>query len=88
MQLLLEGMWNKVEYALKYSQNLSGPLEECSDSKLMQIVLNGSTLKYRFGGGRFHMLPQSYTFSHGICLNTFLQVWLIVNQRYQVPLFI
>ena len=33
------------------------------------------------------MLPQSYTFPHGICLNNFLQVWLIGNQRDQVPLF-
>ena len=33
------------------------------------------------------MLPQSYTFSHVLCLNTFLQVWLIGNQRYQVPPF-
>ena len=34
------------------------------------------------------MLPQSYKFSHGLCLNNFLQVWLIGNQRYQVPPFI
>ena len=33
------------------------------------------------------MLPQSYTFSHGLCLNNFLQVLLICNQRYQVPPF-
>ena len=33
------------------------------------------------------MLPQSYKFSHGLCLNNFLQVWLIGNQRYQVPPF-
>ena len=33
------------------------------------------------------MLPQFYTFSHGLCLNNFLKVWLIVNQRYQFPLF-
>ena len=32
------------------------------------------------------MIHQSYTFSHGICLNHFLQVFLICNQRYQVPL--
>ena len=37
-----------------------------------------------WGGGRFHMLPGSYTFSHGLCLNNFLQVWLICNQRDQV----
>ena len=33
------------------------------------------------------MLPQSYTFSHRLCLNIFLQVLLICNQRYQVPPF-
>ena len=33
------------------------------------------------------MLPQSYTFSHGLCLNNFLQVWLVCNQRDQVPPF-
>ena len=33
------------------------------------------------------MLPQSYTFSHGLCLNNFLQVLLIYNQRDQVPPF-
>ena len=31
------------------------------------------------------MLPQSYIFSHCLCLNNFLQVWFIGNQRYQVP---
>ena len=33
------------------------------------------------------MLPQSYEFSHSLCLNTFLQVWLIDNQRDKVPPF-
>ena len=33
------------------------------------------------------MLPQSYKISHGLCLNHFLQVWLIGNQRYWVPPF-
>ena len=33
------------------------------------------------------MLPQSYTFSHGLCLNNSLQVLLICNQRDQVPPF-
>ena len=33
------------------------------------------------------MLPQYHNFSHGLCLNNFLQVWLIFNQRGQVPLF-
>ena len=33
------------------------------------------------------MLPQYYKFSHGLCLNNFLQVWLIGNQLNQVNLF-
>ena len=33
------------------------------------------------------MLPQSYKFSHDLCLNNFLQFLLIVNQRNQVTLF-
>ena len=33
------------------------------------------------------MLPQSYKFSDGLCLNNFLQVWLIGNQRDQDPPF-
>ena len=33
------------------------------------------------------MLPQFYKFSHGLCLNNFLQVCLNCNQRYQVFLF-
>ena len=33
------------------------------------------------------MLPQSYKISSSLCLNNFLQVWLIVNQRDQVPSF-
>ena len=33
------------------------------------------------------MLPQYYTFSHGLCLNNFFQFWLIGNQRYEDPLF-
>ena len=31
------------------------------------------------------MLPQSYTFSHGLCLNNLPQFWLIGNQTYQIP---
>ena len=80
-------MCNKLEYTLKYSLQLAGQLEECSNSKLMKSVLNGRTFKYHFGGGRFHMLPQSYKFSHGLCLNNFLQVLFICNQRDQVPPF-
>ena len=38
MQSLLEGMWNKSEYAFKDSHKLSGQLEECSNSKGMQSV--------------------------------------------------
>ena len=33
------------------------------------------------------MLPQSYIFSHSLCLNNSLQVLLICNQRYQVTPF-
>ena len=33
------------------------------------------------------MLPQPYKISHGLCLNNFLQVLLICNQRDQVPPF-
>ena len=33
------------------------------------------------------MLPQSYKFSHGICLNGLLQFCLIGSQKYQVPSF-
>ena len=53
----------------------------------MQIVLNGRTFKYHFGGGRFHILPQCYEFSYGLCLNCLLQVRLIGNQIDQAPLF-
>ena len=31
------------------------------------------------------MLPRTYNFYHGLCLNNFLQVLLTVNQIYQVP---
>ena len=31
MQLLLEGMWDKAEYAFKDSKKPAGQLEECSD---------------------------------------------------------
>ena len=51
-------------------------------------MFNRSTFKYNFWEGRFHMLPQSYTFSHDLCLNNSIQVWLICIQRDQVPLFI
>ena len=50
-------------------------------------MLNGRNFQYRFGEGRFHMLPQSYKFSRGLCLNNFLQFWFIGNQRDQVPPF-
>ena len=33
------------------------------------------------------MLHQYYKFPHGLCLNNFLQVWLIDNQRDQVTPF-
>ena len=33
------------------------------------------------------MIPKSYKSYHSLCLNNFLQVWLIGNQRYKVPPF-
>ena len=87
MQSLLEVIWNKVEYDLKDSQKAACQLEECSYSKVMKILLNGRTLKYHVWGGRFHMIPRSYKFSQSLCLNNFFQVWLILNQGYQVTLF-
>ena len=84
---MLEGMRNKVKYALEDSQKMAGQIKEFSDSKLMQSVLNGHTFKYYYEGGRFHMLPQSYAFSRGNCLNSLFRVLLIVNQRDQVPPF-
>ena len=51
MQSVLEGMWNKVEYALRDSQKIAGQLEECSYSKLIVSVLNGSNFKYIYLGG-------------------------------------
>ena len=33
------------------------------------------------------MLTQSYKFSHSLCLNNFLQTWLMGNQKDQVPPF-
>ena len=84
MQELLEVMWNTVEYSFKDSWKEAGQLEECCDSKGREIVLNGRTCKYHFGGGRFYMLTQSYKFSHNLCLNNFPQVWFIGNQRDQV----
>ena len=49
MQLLLEGIWDKVEYDLKDSKISAGQMEECSDSKAMQSVFNGRTLNTIFG---------------------------------------
>ena len=40
MQSVIEGMWNKVDYSLKDSRKMAGQLEECSDSKVTQSVLN------------------------------------------------
>ena len=33
MQSVIEGIWNKVEYALNELRKMTGQLEECSDSK-------------------------------------------------------
>ena len=49
MQFFLEGMWDRVEYALKESKKSAGQLEECSDSKVMHIVFNGRNLNNVFG---------------------------------------
>ena len=68
-------------------KKLAGQLEECYDSKVLQSGFNAKTFQYNFGVGRFHMLPYPYEFSHGLCLNTLLQVWLIANQRNQVTPF-
>ena len=78
----LKTMWNKAEYVLKDSQKAAGQLEECYDPKGMQSLLNGRNFKYHFLGRWFHILPQSYKFYHGLCLNNLLQVLFIVNQRY------
>ena len=86
MHSLLEVMLNKVEFTFKDSPKAAGQLEECSYSKVMQSILNERTFKYNFGVGRFHMLPQSFRFAHCFFLNNFLQVWLIGNKIYQVPL--
>ena len=63
-----------------YSQKGAGQFEDCSNSKVMQNLLNGRTFKYHFWGGRFHMLPQSDKISHGFCLSNFLLVLIINNQ--------
>ena len=33
------------------------------------------------------MIPHSYKFDHGFCLNNLLQVWFIGNQIYKVTPF-
>ena len=33
------------------------------------------------------MIPHSYKFAHGFCLNNLLQVWFIGNQIYKVTPF-
>ena len=83
---MIEVLWNKIEYALKDSQNVAGQLEEYSYSKGMQSALNGRTLNIIFWVGKFHMPPQYYKFSHVLCLNDFLHVLLLSNQRDQIPL--
>ena len=66
---------------------MASQLEECSDSKGVKSVLNGRTFKYHFGGGRFHVIPQSYKSPHGLFLNNFLPVLLIGNERGQANPF-
>ena len=77
-------MINMLEYTLKDLSKKAVQFEDCSNSKENQSILNERTFKYHFGVGRLHILPRSYTFVHGFCLNILLQVWLIGNQRYQV----
>ena len=48
MHFFLEGMWDKLEYALKDSKKSAGQLEECSDSRVVQSVFNGRTLNTIF----------------------------------------
>ena len=60
MQSFLEVMWNKVEYALKDSLKAAGQLEQCSDSKGMQSLLNGKTFKYDLGNQRDQVTPFRY----------------------------
>ena len=56
--------------------------------KVEQKQLKKKTFKYKFLGGRFHMLPRHYKFTHRICLNNLPQVLLIVSQSDQVTPFI
>ena len=44
--------------------------------------------KYHFWRGMFHILLQSNKFSHGLCLDNFLQFWLIGHQIDHVHPFI
>ena len=81
-------MCNKVEYDLKDSRKFAAQLEDFFYSKGMLIFINGGNFKYYYWGGGFHMLPQPYKILRGLSFNNLLQVWLIVNQRYQVPPFI
>ena len=80
MHSLLDLLWTKVECALKDSRKYPGQLEECSYSKGMKSLFNGRDFKYHFGGGRFHMLPHPYKFSHGLFFNNLFQVCLIGYQ--------
>ena len=51
MRSVIDGMLNKVEYALKNSRNMIVHLEEYSASKVLQSGLNVRTFKILFGGG-------------------------------------
>ena len=85
--MLFEVIWNKVEYTFKDSPKSAVQFEDCSDSKVIQSILNERTFKYHFGVGRLHILPHSYTFASGFCFNSLLQVWVIGNQIYQITPF-
>ena len=66
---MLEGMCNTAEYALKDSRKMAGQLEGCFYLKKGKHVLYERTLEYCFWGGRFHIIPQSYKFYHGLCFD-------------------
>ena len=73
---------------LFYSREFSVEILTKEEERWSKTAEEKNSFKYNFWVGRFHMLPQSYTFSHGLCLNNFLQVLLVCNQRDQVPPFI
>ena len=53
IQLVFERICNKSEYDMKDLRKMAGQLEEFSDSKVVQSVLNVRDFKYNFWVGRF-----------------------------------